>query len=143
MQNCTTPEFYAQPPRQKEFQSQEIPQHSKKGNLGQLCFVLESHHISDQSIEKKLGFYSKYKDEFVPHSYLDLADFHDRQRIAKLVCSDHPLEIERGRYRGNKKPPREERICTTCDLRAMEDEKHFLLDCPAYLDLSKNIFGMT
>ena len=96
--------------------------------------------ISNENIEKKLGFYSKYKDDFEQQPYLNLPNFDDRQRISKFLCSDHPLEIERGRYRINK-PPREERVCTTCDQGVTEDEKHFILDCPAYHDLRSNIFG--
>ena len=124
----------------RNFNRKKFPNIAKKAIWDNFVLFWKA-TISDQNIEKKLGFYSKCKDEFVPHSYLDLPDFHDRQRIAKLVCSDHPLEIERGRYRGNKKPRREDRICTTCDLGAMEDEKHFLLDCPAYGDIRKSIFG--
>ncbi len=90
--------------------------------------------ILDQDTEKKLGFYSKYKESFTQHQYLNMPDFHDRQRITKLLCSDHSLEIETGRHRLIRKP-REERTCTMCDLNQVEDEKHFLLDCPAYLDL--------
>ena len=39
------------------------------------------------------------------------------------------LRIERGRWKGEK---REERVCNVCLCEVVEDEKHFLLECPMY-----------
>ena len=41
----------------------------------------------------------------------------------------HKLRIETGRY-SNLKP--EERKCLHCNTNAIEDEKHFLLECNQY-----------
>ena len=49
-----------------------------------------------------------------------------RQAIAKLRCSSHTLEIERGRHT-NPKTPVAQRLCNMC--HEIEDEKHFLLNC--------------
>ena len=51
--------------------------------------------------------------------------------------SAHKLEIESGRYEHKNK---EERICKFCDMGAIEDEKHFVLDCQAYMIYRKSFF---
>ena len=58
--------------------------------------------------------------------YLNLSDFRLRKTIAKLRCSDHTLEIERGRH---KKIPRDQRICKVCLSNNIETETHFLINC--------------
>ena len=93
--------------------------------------------IRDRTKEKKLDLYARTKTSFDQHQYLRLPSFRDRQRISKLLCSDHQLEIERGRH---TKTPRDERKCTTCDLETIENEGHFLMECPAYSDLRTSIF---
>ena len=75
--------------------------------------------IRDRSREKKLDLYAQVKGSFSQPEYLKLPCFRDRQRIAKFLCSDHHLEVERGRY---SDIPREQRICTTCQAGAIEDE---------------------
>ncbi len=48
--------------------------------------------------------------------------------MTKFRISSHRLPIERGRY--NKPPlPPEERICTTCPNKPIEDEQHIVLEC--------------
>ena len=54
-----------------------------------------------------------------------------RKIISKIRCSDHQLEIEKGRH---TKIPREDRICNTCT-KAIEDGNHFLLECLTYKTL--------
>ena len=43
-----------------------------------------------------------------------------------------PLHIETGRYRNLKV---EERLCKVCDLKTVENELHFVFDCPTYSQL--------
>ena len=92
--------------------------------------------IDDREQEKKLDLYSKYKQEHEIEPYLELPAFRDRQRITKFLTSNHHLEIERGRYIDKL---REERICKACDTETVEDEEHFLTQCPAYNETRKNI----
>ena len=56
--------------------------------------------------------------------------------IARLFFGAHDLEIERGRFRGGRKVPRDERKCCMCS-QTVEDECHFLLECEAYDVLRK------
>ena len=51
---------------------------------------------------------------------------------AQFRCGILPLRIETGRFRNL---PVEERICELCNLRQVEDEQHFLCDCPKYEEL--------
>jgi hypothetical protein len=47
-----------------------------------------------------------------------------RMQLVLFRTSDHPLEIELGRY---KKRPRHQRLCKTC--KVLDDEIHFFLQC--------------
>ena len=62
-------------------------------------------------------------------SYLETLGFENRRVIAKIKCSDHALEIEKGRHKNKQ---RHERICTMCLNGQVEDEEHFLFSCKAY-----------
>ena len=53
---------------------------------------------------------------------------YQRSIFAQFRCGILPLEIEVGRYRDIALP---HRICQVCN-EAVEDEIHFLLECPAY-----------
>ena len=60
-----------------------------------------------------------------------------RSALAKLRTGILPLEIEVGRYRNL---PEDERFCKICDTGLVEDELHFLFNCPAYDDIRKSFF---
>ena len=47
--------------------------------------------------------------------------------VARFLCGILPLEIETGRYTRVK---RELRFCKICEGGVLEDETHFLLECP-------------
>jgi hypothetical protein len=51
--------------------------------------------------------------------------------IAKIRTNSHELQSETWRW-SIPKTPWDERVCHLCDTKKVEDEKHFLLDCPAY-----------
>ena len=55
--------------------------------------------------------------------------------LTKLRISAHQLYVETGRY-CNPSIPRENRFCFHCK-NIVEDEKHFLLDCPLYKHVRK------
>ena len=77
----------------------------------------------------RLNFYQRLKVDRKPAIYTYLPSFNQRKAIAKLRCSNHQLEIEKGRH---KNVPREERICKLCTDKTVEDEDHFLLKCRLY-----------
>ena len=58
-----------------------------------------------------------------------------RQSLTRLRLSSHRLEIEAGRWNKPTATPFNERKCNNCNL--LEDEYHFVLECPLYVDLRK------
>ena len=83
----------------------------------------------------RLEFYKSIKNTFGFEDYLEVKNFKFRKNIAKIRCSSHILEIEKGRH-NNKL--RHERICTACSLNQVETEEHFLIKCPRYQTLRDN-----
>ena len=57
-----------------------------------------------------------------------------RINIAKIRINSHGLHSELGRSK-IPKIPWQERICHLCDTKRVEDEKHFLLECPMYTQI--------
>ena len=57
-----------------------------------------------------------------------------RQIITKFRVSAHKLSIETGRY---DDVSRQRRMCTKCTIRDVEDEFHFILICPYYIDIRR------
>ena len=85
--------------------------------------ALEDNNLS------RLQFYSQIKKDFSFETYLELPDYSQRKIIAKLRCSDHALEIEKGRH---KKIHRQERMCKVCIGKEIETKDHFLTKCKFY-----------
>jgi len=72
------------------------------------------------------------KPTFERSSYLDLIENKKHRRIiAKMRLSSHKLLIETGRHHNID---RNERICPLCNCNDIEDEYHFILICPQYLE---------
>ena len=95
----------------------------------------------------KLRLYAQYKSVVCLEPYL-LYIKHDGKRLLlmKFRVGVAPLRIETGRYEANvdvygannKRVPRELRICKCC-YGGVEDEVHFLLGCPRYVNLRKRL----
>ena len=87
---------------------------------------------------QKLEFYNIFKDSYTLSIYLDVTRKNpNRKTLVKLRISNHKRNIETGRYdnisRCNK-------ICPVCDL-SVEDEIHFLFDCPKYSSIRDDFFN--
>ena len=81
----------------------------------------------------RLGLEFLRKCWYFPEKYLILnLNFKVRQAIACFRCSCLPLNVEKGRHVGITST---ERFCEVCKSRKVEDEFHFLLECPAYQEL--------
>ena len=79
----------------------------------------------------KLRTYGKIKTKSGFESYLNHIPTKDRTAFTKLRLSNHQLMIEKMRHQ-IPKPPEIDRRCPFCpDL--VEDEIHFLLNCPTFL----------
>ena len=59
---------------------------------------------------------------------MDVKNVSIRQKVSKFRLSNHRLAIEKGRHEGLQI---EQRVCTFCPDR-IEDEAHFLFQCPTY-----------
>lgn len=60
------------------------------------------------------------------------------QCLAQLRLGAARLEVQLGRRR---RVPRAQRVCRLCQPACVEDERHFLLECPAY-DGIRSQFGL-
>lgn len=81
-------------------------------------------------IRPKLRTYALLKKELKMEPYLDdLTIRGGIPELAKLRGGANRLRIEQGRY---VKERVEERLCLLCQEKKVEDEHHFLLDCPFY-----------
>ena len=86
----------------------------------------------DSSIlnSSKLDFYKNIYKIQTHAQYVDSISYRsDRSVLAKIRISAHNLTVEKGRYTGI---PRHDRICKVCNTGSIENEQHFLLECPAY-----------
>ena len=92
----------------------------------------------EQNKTSKLRFYKLFKKNFEREPYLNLVpDFQMRKIISKFRCSDHVLNIEKGRHSNQKV---EQRKCKMCN-KSIEDEIHFLNNCEKYRTLRDRYFG--
>lgn len=70
------------------------------------------------------------------HQYLDIISIRKfRVALCKLRVSSHRLEVEMGRWARPERTAYEDRKCKLCNI--LEDEFHFLLECPLYNDIRK------
>ena len=73
---------------------------------------------------------------FIYQPYLSFIKI-EKYRIAltRFRVSAHRLEVEAGRWHKPQKTPYSERKCQICNV--LEDEFHFLLECPIYTNIRK------
>ena len=64
----------------------------------------------------------------------------NRSFTTKLRISSHNLHIETGRHKRPKKTPVENRYCTYCTGKNIEDEMHFVCDCELYKNIRTKFF---
>ena len=81
------------------------------------------------TISPKLELYKEIKRDFKFENYTELLNYDNRKNITKIRCSDHCLEIEKGRHRNI---PRNDKFRKVCDKNEVETEEHFLLKCELY-----------
>ena len=84
----------------------------------------------------KLRMYRRIKLTYTTEIYLLMQNIptHVRRAIAQFRVSNHTLESERGRMAKPRAIPAEERFCRQCKT-VVEDEIHFITECPLYRHL--------
>ena len=90
-------------------------------------------------VSGKLTTFYKIKECLRREPYLSVLNSDQRSLITKFRISAHQLRIETGPYKRKKNQAgkisileREERVCLYGNLSKVEDESHFLLECPLY-----------
>ena len=83
----------------------------------------------------KLQSYCIFKVDTEQEPYLDtIKQPKFKFASSNFRLSSHPFYIETGRYTGI---PKEERFCVFCIMRSIENECHFLMICPHYVDIRR------
>ena len=83
----------------------------------------------------RLDSYCIFKEDTKLEPYIDIIKSKKfRFALSKFRLSSHSLAIEVGRYPDT---PRHQRICTFCNMNVIENEFHFLLACPNYIDIRR------
>ena len=80
--------------------------------------------------------YRSLKPYFKQEKYLDLPNRSDRINLCKFRCRNTKIPVVTGGYSNRTSPatPYENRLCQLCDMRAIGDEYHYILVCPALQD---------
>ena len=87
---------------------------------------------------KKFEFYRSFKTDHTSSSYLDVTRRKaGRRALVKLRISNHKLMIEIGRYNQTTK---DNRHCPFCGCNIIENEVHFLFQCPTYSMISNKFY---
>ena len=80
-------------------------------------------------LNKKLKFYSLFKQDNNKSHYLDLIKNTNHQcTVATIRTSNHKLMIEYRRY-CTPKIPEHLRLCQYCSINEIKDEQHLMLNC--------------
>ena len=88
--------------------------------------------IANSTKFPKLRTYKLFKKDFRLENYLiEIENTKHALALTHFRISSHNLRIETGRYDQRKIKP-EERLCIYCRSQAVEDEQHFLLQCPLH-----------
>ena len=79
----------------------------------------------------KHALYTSVKDmqAYKVEPYLALENFFDRQIMAQIRTGSNFLEVEIGR---RTRTAHNDRVCTCCQKKEVEDEQHFIFECGAY-----------
>ena len=77
-----------------------------------------------------LVLYRSLQPEYRYAHYLSVVQsFPNRRLISRFRCGCHGLRVDTGRFVNT---PRDDRVCEVCKSGCVENEHHFLFDCPAY-----------
>ena len=114
-----------------------------------IIIIAKAGKLNINNSVSKLRTYSQFKQDFQTENYLlNFNNFEKRKYFTKLRISSHDLQVdlylpvshETGRYNKPRKTPVEKRICPYCNMQNIEDEFHFVMECPNYKELRKSFF---
>ncbi len=79
----------------------------------------------------KLDFLASIKTEYGTEPYLKInIPRYERSLLSQLRCGILQIQLEMGRYQG---VDRADRHCKVCNGGVLEDQQHFVFQCPAYM----------
>ena len=98
-----------------------------------------------KNVKSKLRTYAVFKTDIGLENYLtEIKNVAVRTQVTKFRLSNHRLMIEVGRHKNKKKNDvvnnQDDRNCIFCPHK-IEDEYHFLFECPVYNDQRTNLIG--
>ena len=83
-----------------------------------------------------LVLYRSLQPEYGHAHYLSAVQcFPNRRLMSRFRCGCQGLHIDTGRFVNT---PRDDRVCEVCKSECVENEHHFLFDCPAYAHIRYN-----
>lgn len=88
-------------------------------------------------MKPKLRTYSLLKKQLLPEPFLTVYHRIGIPELVKIRGGTNRLRIEQGRY---KKEAITQRICESCESKEIEDERHFMLKCPAYQTIREKMW---
>ena len=113
---------------------------SKQDPASKIRNIMERHYkeLWLQSIQcnNKLRTFKRFKHEFKLENYLLHESLENRKNLTRLRISSHKLAVETGRYINIAL---NERLCQLCECNAVEDEYHFVMNCPFYENLRSEL----
>ena len=99
------------------------------------CYIKNQFYNYIDIEDNNRSFFTELKQSYEKERYLNLKNFEIRNSLSKLRLSSNKLAVVTGKwYKINK----EKRLCNFCNLNAIKDEFHFLIDCPNYKKLRKS-----
>ena len=99
-----------------------------------LHHALTDHQLTLLKKNRKLTFYSSFKNDTKKATFLDMIKNPQHRihvAITKLRLGNHHLHIETGRH-SIPKTPENLRLCSFCNTNKIENEIHFLSFCKHY-----------
>ena len=102
--------------------------------------VEESQWRLNMEKKSKLRTYRLFKSKLCFEKYLLSDNYIGRMIQCSLRNGSNRLEVEKGRW---SKLEVEMRICKRCEMKKVEDESHFILECNKYKDLRSKLLNGT
>ena len=97
--------------------------------------------LADINASPKALSYKLYKSALNPESYLSMPlPYNYKRLLANFRCSGHDLMIEKGRHSNIDRASRFCKNCEAQNIYRIEDEIHFLITCPMFADLRRQLF---
>ena len=98
-----------------------------------LCDIASQEWFADVCNTPKLRTYRNFKTLLTPEKYLlEICDYRYRKSLSRLRCSNHMLKVEMGR---RENIDYYDRICSLCNTASIENEYHFIMSCPFFVDI--------